>query len=192
MANTYALNEDFFIRFKDATATTPFTLDLEGVESGTEVPKGVRTIPQWRAVHRKNKFINYKKDLEEVPEVTMDFTVIVVDDYFKGTGVDARHAIEQWFANKKAWDATGSEWVDLVSTNNETTPATLVRTDSDNFTVEMQILWDNTNEDKATGYLFKWVELIDYKFVNDDDLKMTMTVRVLTRDSEVEYIQALS
>ena len=82
---SYSLNEDCRIKFVDGTATTPFEMEIFGVEPGTEIAPGVRNTPQRRIVHRGNTFAGYKRDLDEVPEVTMEFTAKVFDDDFKAS-----------------------------------------------------------------------------------------------------------
>lgn len=189
---SYSLNEDCRIKFVDGTATTPFEMEIFGVEPGTEIAPGVRNTPQRRIVHRGNTFAGYKRDLDEVPEVTMEFTAKVFDDDFKGTGVSAKNAIEQFFnpAARKGWNESGTSWDNLASTNKTGNYASLVK--SDVFTYEMQILWDNGIEDKAMGYQFKWVEVVDFKWMNNDDLQFTLTLRNLTRDTETVNITAFA
>lgn len=202
--NSFSHNEDIQIQFYDGTATSPFTLKLEGTNSGAELPTGLKGQVQRRIVHKGNAFHNYKKDLDEVPEEIMEFTATVFTEDFMGTGADARHVVEAWFKKEQmtgdtepvyhVWDPSAETgigaWVPTVSTNNATNQATILR--SDEFTYGLKVLADATVEDAATGYDYPFVEVVDFRWLDNDDLEFRVQVRLLSTEEEVSVIQALS
>lgn len=180
---SFAMFEDCTIQFYDGD-TPAHTLTIDSRDAGQEFPKGVVVVKTRRAVYDGNDFHNMKRDQDEVTFPEIELTGTVFDEDFSGTGTNARYVIEQWFANKKAWDGS-SAFEDLVTTNDGN--ENFIK--STDFTIGMKVTFDNGETNKKTGYDYKYVEILDkFAWVDDVDLKFKFAVRIVTSQANVVYI----
>ncbi len=176
VTGVYLTKNAFTITFTDGTDTTPLTLVIEAYDNIPNVPKP-KIIENLMAVIAQGQAISFDKDDDSVEFPDFELSAVLMDK-----NVDtSKHAILEWFNNKKGPDGT----TPLVTTNDgkiniiRTSTGVLEEKDVPDsfFMCDMTIAMDNGKTGKALTEKYR-VGPISAEISSDKWAKVTAKMKI--------------